>query len=101
MASVPSLRHWPAALSLYFRPAVLEAERAVEDESVRRRVGIRAEVAQSLELHGLADRQLRERRLDHAPLEHRLRVGVEVVQQVAVGAGIGACEEAVVEADLG
>ena len=47
-------------------PGVLEAERAVEDEPPGRRVGIRAEVAEALELHGLADRQLGERRLDQA-----------------------------------
>ena len=83
------------------RPAVPEAERAVEDEPAQSRVGIRAEVAESLELHRLADRQLRERRLDQAVLEHRLRGGVEVGDQVAVGAGIGPGEEMVVQADLG
>jgi hypothetical protein len=37
-------------------PRVLEAECAVEDEPPRRRVGIRAEIAQALELHGLTNR---------------------------------------------
>src|SRR4051794_23062021 len=70
-------------------PGVLEAECAVEDEPPRRRVGIRAEIAEALELHGLTNRQLCERRLDQALLEHLLRVGVDVGDRVAVSAGIG------------
>src|SRR5262245_55982757 len=69
-------------------PGVLEAERAVEDAPLRRRVGVRAEVAETLELHGLADRQGRENRLDETLPEHRLRVGVEVGEEVALSTGI-------------
>src|SRR5438034_8447437 len=94
-------RYGRAALRLEPGPGVLEAECAVEDEASRRRVGIRAEVAEALELHGLTERQLRERRLDQALLEHRLRVGVDVSEGVAVSAGIGAGEEAVIETDFG
>src|SRR2546430_561320 len=71
-------------------PGVLEAECAVEDELPRRRVRVRAEVAEALELHGLTNRQLRKRRLDQALPEHRLRVGVDVSEGVAVSAGIEA-----------
>ena len=61
----------PAQVSL--RPSVrLKTSRS------GRRVGVGAEVAEALELHGLADRQLGERGLDEAAVEHRLRVGVEV-----------------------
>src|SRR5205085_4541019 len=81
---------WPGGLRLELGPGVPEAEGAVEDEPSGRRVGIGAEVAEALELHGLTDRQFRERRLDQALLEHRLRVGVEVGVEVAVSAGIGA-----------
>ena len=71
-------------------PAVPKSECAIEDEPPRRRVGIGAEVAEALELHGLTDRQLGERRLDQTVLEHDLRVRVEVGEGVAVGAWIGA-----------
>jgi hypothetical protein len=46
------------SLGLQLRPEVLEGERAVEDEGIRGRVSVNAEVAQALELHGLTDRQL-------------------------------------------
>src|SRR5215469_16797730 len=55
---------WPGGLRLELGPGVPEAEGAVEDEPSGRRVGIRAEVAEALELHGLTDGQFRERRLD-------------------------------------
>src|SRR5436190_1507125 len=71
----------PPALRLQLRPGVFQAERSVEDEPSRGRVGIRAEVAKALELHRLTNRQLRERRLDQALGEHRLRVGVDVGEQ--------------------
>src|SRR5581483_5028564 len=87
---------WPGGLRLELGPGVPEAEGAVEDEPSGRRVGIRAEVAEALELHGLTDRQFRERRLDQALLEHRLRVGAEVGVEVAASAGIGAGEETVI-----
>jgi hypothetical protein len=48
------------SLRLELRPSIPECERAVEDECIRCRVGIGAEVAEPLELHGLADRNLRE-----------------------------------------
>src|SRR5262249_20313592 len=83
---------WPGGLRLELGPGVPEAEGAVEDEPSGRRVGIRAEVAEALELHGLTDRQFRERRLDQALLEHRLRVGVEVGVEGAVSAGVGGGE---------
>src|SRR5581483_5580384 len=92
---------WPGGLRLELGPGVPEAEGAVKDGPPGRRVGIRAEVAEALELHGLTDRQFRERRLDQALLEHRLRVGVEVGVEVAVSAGIGAGEETVIHAHLG
>ena len=47
---------WPGGPRLELGPGVPEAEGAVEDEPSGRRVGIRAEVAQALELHGLTDR---------------------------------------------
>src|SRR5215203_3157052 len=106
-ASTRGTRSWAqngsrcSALRLDLGPAVFEAECAVEDEPARRRVGIRAEVAEALELHGLADGQLRECRLDKRSREDRLRVGVDVREGVAVSAGIWAGEEAVVETDLG
>src|SRR2546421_7855601 len=81
---------WPGGLRLELGPGVPEAEGAVEDEPSGRRVGIRAEVAEALELHGLTDRQFRERRLDQAFLEHRLGVGVEVGVEGAVSDGSGA-----------
>ena len=81
---------WPVALRLEPGPAVSKSECAVEDEPPRRRVGIEAEVAEALELHGLTDRQLGERRLDQGALEHDFRVRVEVGEGVAVGAWIGA-----------
>src|SRR5215472_5700206 len=74
---------WPVGPRLELGPGVPEAEGAVEDEPSGRRVGIRAEVAEALELHGLTDRHFRERRLDQALPEHRLRVGVEVGVEVA------------------
>src|SRR5919109_5441276 len=89
----------PMAHALELGPGVFEAECAVEDEPAVRRVGIRAEVAEALELHGLPNRQLRERRLDQAPLEHRLRVGVDVSEEVAVSSRVGAGEETVIETD--
>src|ERR1700748_15984 len=92
---------WPGGLRLELGPGVPEAEGAVEDQPSGRRVGIRAEVAEALELHGLTDRQFRERRLDQALLEHRLRVGVEVGVEIAVSAGIGAGEQTVIETHLG
>src|SRR5690348_5180708 len=92
---------WPGGLRLELGPGVPEAEGAVEDEPSGRRVGIRAEVAEALELHGLTGRQFRERRLDQALLEHRLRVGVEVGVEVAVSAGIGAGEQTVIDTHLG
>ena len=76
----------PPALALEPAPGVLEAECPVEDEPLRRRVRIRAEIAKALELHGLTNRQLRERRLDQALLEHCLRVGVDVAEKVTVSA---------------
>ena len=91
----------PAALRPELGPGVLEAERAVEDEPLRRRVGIRAEIAEALELHGLTNRQLGERRLDHGFLEHRFRVGVDVSEGVAVGVGVGAGKESVIETHVG
>src|SRR6187397_2312462 len=100
MARLPGRAEWsrrPAALRLEPGPAVPEAERAVEDEPLRRRIRIRAEVTEALELHGLTDRQLRERRLEQASFEHRLGLGVEVGEEVAVSAGIGAGEEPVIE----
>src|ERR1700749_4227734 len=92
---------WPGGLRLELGPGVPEAEGAVEDEPAGRRVGIRAEVAEALELHGLTDWQFGERRLNQAFLEHRLRVGVEVGVEVAFSAGIGAGEETVIDAHLG
>src|ERR1700747_2413900 len=92
---------WPGGLRLELGPGVPEAEGAVEDEPSGRRVGIRAEVAEALELHGLTDRLFRERMLDQALLEHRLRVGVEVGVEVAVSAGIRAGEQTVIETHLG
>src|SRR5436190_20467120 len=91
----------PVALRLEPGPAVPEAERAVEDDPPRPRIAIRAEIAEALELHRFTDCQLRERRLDQAPLEHRLRVGVDVSEGVAVSAGIGAGEQPVIETDFG
>jgi hypothetical protein len=44
-----------SALRLSLGPAVLEAERAVEDEPLGCRVGVGAEVAEALELRGLSD----------------------------------------------
>ena len=61
------------SLRLQLRPGVLERERPVEDERTGRRVGVRAEVAEPLELHGLADRQVGERRLDEAARAARSR----------------------------
>src|ERR1700753_4516511 len=81
---------WPGGLRLELARGAPEAEGAVEDEPSGRRVGIRAEVAEALELHGLTNRQFRERRLDQALLAPRLPVGVEVGVEVAVSARIGA-----------
>ncbi len=47
-------------------PGVLERERSIEDELFARRIGIRTEVANPLELHGLAGRHLGQRRLYQA-----------------------------------
>src|SRR5206468_316393 len=51
---------WPVALRLEPGPGIPKPECAVEDEPVRGRVGIGAEVAEALELHGLTKRQLHE-----------------------------------------
>ena len=49
-----------STLRLELRPGVLECERSVEHERIGSRVGIRAEVAEALELNGLSDRQVGE-----------------------------------------
>src|SRR5665647_588852 len=87
---VPSLR-------LQFRPGVPEGERPVEHERTGRRVGIGAEVAEPLELHGLAGRQAGERRLYETAPEHGLAVRVQVLEEVATaGPGVRAPEEVVI-----
>ena len=43
-------------------PGVLERDGAVEDQVLGRRVGVGAEVAHALELHGLSDGNLAQRR---------------------------------------
>ena len=91
-----------ASLLLQLGPGVLEREGAVEHERARRRVGVRAEVAEPLELHGLADGQVGERRLHEAAAQHGLGVRVDVLEDVAaVRPGVRAAEEVVVQPDLG
>src|SRR5664280_1529013 len=76
------------ASRLELRPRVLERQGAVEDEVAGPGVGVGREVAQALELHGLADGRLCEARLDQAAGEHGLRPGIEVRAEVAVRSGI-------------
>jgi hypothetical protein len=46
------------SLRLELRPSIPECERSVEHERIGRGVRIGTEVAEALELHGLADRNL-------------------------------------------
>ena len=57
---------WPGGLRLELGPGVPEAEGAVEDEPSGRRVGIRAEVAEALELVAIPGFGLGERWRAHA-----------------------------------
>ena len=79
----------PAVLRLELGPGVPEAEGAVEDEPPGRRVGIRAEVAEALELHGLTDRQFRERRLDQAPWSTVSELGLRSAKRSPSAPGSG------------
>ena len=66
-----------------FAQVSLSVSVRLNTERARRGVGIGAEVAEALELHGLADRQVGERRLHEAAREHRLGVRVHVLEEVA------------------
>ncbi len=70
-------------------PGVLEGHRPTEDRGTRRGVGVLDEVAEAFELHGLADRQLRQRGLDARPADDDLRIGIEVREQVLLREGTG------------
>src|SRR5580700_4326257 len=96
----------PRASSLWLlrhlrpRPAVAQPDRAVEDEPPRRRIRIAAEIAEALELHRgfavVAGKRWFEQRAGY----HFQGSRVEVGHHVALGAGMGAAEQRVVEADL-
>src|ERR1700730_7498903 len=77
-------------------PAVAQPDRAVEDEPARRRVGVSAEIALALELDRRRLLGAGEPRLDDRARQYFERVRVEVIHEVAAGAGIGAGEQRVV-----
>src|SRR5690606_18949670 len=88
-------------LRLDLRPAVAQADRAVEDEPLRAAVGVDAEVPEALELHAMPGRRVGEARLDPAVLEDLERGrGQRLDRVAAVLRRILGGEEAVVEADL-
>src|SRR5215211_6409438 len=74
------------ALTLAFdlRPGVLQAHRAVEDQSPGRRTGVYAEVADALELIARARSCSGQARLDLGIREHTERVGVQELPPVGV-----------------
>ncbi len=61
-------------------PGVFEREGAVEDQLVRRRVGIDAEVADALELEAVLELGVGERGLQLGAGENLQRVGVEIAR---------------------
>src|SRR3954453_13379696 len=77
-----------SASRLHLRPRVLQRQRPVEDERIRPRVAVGGEVAEALELDGLADRGRRQGRLEHRAADDRLGARVDVCEEVAVRARV-------------
>src|SRR5687768_12452266 len=88
------------ALGLYLRPGVAQGDDAVEDGTFGGRVLVDGEVADALELELRAGGQASHRGLEARAGQDLFRLRVEVVQQVAFGAGIGPREEMVVKTHL-
>src|SRR5262245_39807190 len=81
-ASRPKSSYSRASALCFFRPTVLQAHRAVEDEFALRRIGVDAEIALALELEGVAGLCAADAGLDHGGNDLE-RFGVEVIHVVA------------------
>src|ERR1035441_1185009 len=101
---LPHRRWLRSCLLLDLGPGVLQRKSPVEDQLPRSRVGVEAEIADTLELEAVFKFGVGERGLQLCASENLQRVVVEIVQNVLIFSeivGIGLGEQVAVEADFG